>query len=304
MGSIILAVFLGLIAVVLFIVAAYLSEGTRRDFPGARPALNIVGGIFLLGLFLEFALGGMVTVPVKSIGVPQEFGTVSGGVMQPGIHWTFQPWLSTTNVDETVQTTSFEGANALDVRIGGQQSAKADVTIQWQIRPQAAGALFQDYAHQGNLMSEVTNAVVVREFKQVVNQELGDYNPITDVQNVSGANSATSQFTSFGPQILAQMRKDIGAQIEVKSVFLPRITYDTTVEQALTKIQQANANYAVAAENVKVNQENAQAYTKLGNPSMSQLAAECLTDLKDGMSAPTGFQCLPGSSSSLALSGK
>lgn len=282
-------VFLGVLGVSLF---------SKNLILGAVAA--VVGVI----LFLVFFLGGIASVPVKSIGVPQAFGTVSGKVMGPGIHFTWQPWLSTANVDETVQTTTFEGDNALDVRMGGQQSAKADVTIQWQIKPGAAEGLYEDYANQGNLMQEITNAVVVREFKQVVNQVLGDYNPITDVQNVSGTNSATSQFTSFGPAILKQMQQDIGNRIDVKSVFLPRVTYDTTIEQALTKIQQANANYAVAAENVKVNQEQSQALTKLGTPSVAQLEAECLTDLKDGMNAPTGFQCMEGASSNLSISGK
>jgi len=296
-GAIALIIFFGLITV-LAIIAAVISDKGYRWIGG------LVAGMFAFGLFLFFLFGGMQTVPVKTIGVPQAFGAVSGGVMNSGVHFTFEPWLSVADIDETVQTTTYEGKDCLSVRIGGQQTACADATIQWQILPGAAEGLYEDYANQGDLMNTITNAVVVREFKQVVNQVLGDYNPITDVQNVSGSNTATSQFTQFGPTIEADMQRDIGSRIKVLSVFLPKITYDPAVENALTSIQKANANYAIAVENVKVNQEQAKAYVNLGTPSLAQLAAECLTDLKDVMNAPVGFQCIPGSASSLALSGK
>jgi hypothetical protein len=207
--------------------------------------------------------------------------------------------MSVAVVDETVQTTTFEGNNCLQVRIGGQQTACADATIQWQILPSAAEDLYKDYANQGNLEKTITDAVVVREFKQVVIQTLGDYNPITDVQNVSGSNTASSQFTQFGPTILAAMQKDIGSRILVKSVFLPKITYDAAVEKALQSIQTANANYAIAVENVKVNQEKAAAYVKLGDPTLAQLVAECITN-----AGANAGQCIPGAVDKISLNSK
>lgn len=306
MFYIVLAIFMGLIAVGSIVGGVLVkdrrTEDDRRQYGSDTPygaikaSLYTLGGLVLLGLVMLFTFGGMQVVPVKSIGVPQSFGTVTGGVMSPGIHWTFQPWMSVTNVDETVQTTTFEGNNCLTVRIGGQQSACADATIQWQILPQAAEGLYQDYANQGDLMQTVTDAVVVREFKQVVNQVLGDYNPITDVQNVTGTNSATSQFTQFGPTILRDMQQDIGSRIEVKSVFLPKITYDQAVENALQSIQTANANYAIATENVKVNEQKAAAFIKLGDPTLAQLVAQCITE-----AGANAGQCIPGAVTKLAL---
>lgn len=285
------------LAALVTLAGAFIAEDYKGAWAGAAALLALLG-------VLVFGLGGLKSVPVKTIGVPQSFGAVTGSVMDSGVHWTWAPWESVTNIDETIQTTTFEGDSCLTVRIGGQQSACADVTIQWQILPGAAEGLFEDYANQGDLMNTVTDSVVVREFKQVVNEVLGDYNPVTDVENVSGSDSATSQFTAFGPTILKDMQADIGSRIKVDSVFLPKITYDPTVEHALESIQTANANYAVATENVKVNTEQAAALQKLGTPSLAQLAAQCLTDLRDGMSAPTGFQCIPGSASDLALSSK
>ena len=103
-------------------------------------------------------ISGLKSVPVKNIGVPHSYGSVHGGNYAPGIHETWTPWLHLTDINETVQTTTFEGDNCLQVRVGGKQSACADITIQWQILPGAAG-LFSDYAKEGDLMTEVQNAV-------------------------------------------------------------------------------------------------------------------------------------------------
>jgi hypothetical protein len=229
-------------------------------------------------------------------------GKVGTGYYGPGAHWTWTPWLHLADINETVQTTTFEGQNCLQVRIGGQQQACADITIQWQVLPSAASALFSDYANQGDLMGTIENALVIRELKQVTNQVVGDYNPITDVTAVTNTNSANSQFSGFGPQILTQMRQDIGSQISVRTVLFPYMHYSDQVEAKLQQIQQAYANFAVAAENVKVNQENAQAFAKLGTPNVNQLIAQCLTDVKENQNLPVGFQCFPGANSGLALS--
>ncbi|HEX3961332.1 MAG TPA: SPFH domain-containing protein [Trebonia sp.] len=293
----ILAIIVAVVGVLCFAGSAFASER------GDKITTRVVGGVAIVVAFGLFMISGLKSVPVKNIGVPQSFGAVGKGVFEPGIHETWTPWLHLTDIDETVQTTTFEGGNCLTVRIGGQQTACADVTIQWQILPQAAGSLFSDYANSGNLMTSVTDAVVVRELKQVVNADLGDYNPITDVQSVVNTSSSTSQFSKFGPQILSQMRGDIGGRIKVLTVLMPYIHYDSQVESKLNAIQQSFANYAIAQENVKVNQQQAQAYQKLGTPGVNALISQCLDVVKsDAGSLPAGFSCFPGSSSGLAVS--
>lgn len=271
-----------------------------------------LGAAVFIVAFLLYVVGGLKSVPVKNIGVPTSFGKVGSSVYQPGIHETWTPWLHLTDIDETVQTISFEDkgndngtscTGGLPVRIGGQQTACADVTLQYQIKPGAAGSLFSDYANTGNFMSEIANAVVLKEFKQVVNGVLGDYNPITDVQSVTNSGTQTSQFTTFGPTILADMQKDIGSEITVRTVYLPQLHYSSTIESELAKIQTAYADDAVANENIKVNEANATALEKLGTPSLNELVAQCLNDVKSESSLPAGFSCF-GSNSSLALSGK
>lgn len=262
----------------------------------------------VLGL-VAFAWAGVHSVPPKSIGVPVSLGQVQSGYASPGAHFTWDPFLHYAIINETIQTTTFqEGSGlpgtaqcdgALPVRIGGQQQACAKITIQWQVRPAAASALFSDYANQGDLMATIENALVVRELELVVNQQVGDYDPITDYQNVVNTKSNTSQFTQFGPQILTTMQQDIGSQIIVRSVLFPYMAYSPQVENKLQQIQQAYANFAIASENVNVNRENALAFQKLGNPTVAQLIAQCLNDARENRTSPMG--CFPGSSSGLVI---
>lgn len=274
------------------------------------PAGFVVGAVVcaLLGV-VAYGWAGIHSVPAKAIGVPVSQGHVDSGFANSGAHWTWDPFLHYAIIDQTIQTVTFETGShlpgtsqcngELPIRIGGQQPACAKITIQYRVLPGAAGSLFSDYANQGDLMQAIQNALVVRELEVVVNNQLGDYDPITDYQNTVSSNANQSQFTAFGPDILKTMREDIGNQVQVIAVFLPRITYSAAVEANLIKIQTAYTNATIATENEKVNAANAKAYTALGNPTVNQLIAQCLKDVEASKTSPMG--CFPGQSSGLQL---
>jgi len=298
----ILAIILVVIAIVAAFYGAFLAGNGEKGAPVAAAVILVIVA------FGFYAWGGVKSVPVKNIGIPVNFGAVGSTVFDPGAHETWEPWMHITDINETVQTVSYEDRGndtgsscngGLRVRIGGQQSACADITIQYQIKPGAAASLFSDYANTGNFMTEVQNAVVVRELEQVVNTEVGDYNPITDVASVTGTSSQPSQFSSFGPAILKQMQADIGTRINVIAVLFTQLNYNSTLESKLAGIQQAYADYATAQENVNVAHEQQLALAKLGNPTMGQLIAQCLVQAKTN----TNLQCIPGATTNLNLQG-
>jgi regulator of protease activity HflC (stomatin/prohibitin superfamily) len=296
--------------VIMLIAAVYavLVRGQSGDGPG--PVAGVVAAVVcgVLG-FVAFAWAGVHSVPSKSIGVPVSLGKVGTGYASPGAHFTWDPFLHYAIINETIQTTTFQqGSNLpgtqqcsgeLPVRIGGQQSACAKITIQWRVKPSAAASLFSDYANQGDLMTTIENALVIREMELVVNQQVGEYDPITDYRNVVNTKTNTSQFTAFGPDIQATMTKDIGSQIQVTSVLFPKMTYSPAVENKLQQIQQAYANFAIAQENVLVNHENALAFANLGTPNVNQLVAQCLQDSRENRTSPMG--CFPGQASGLTI---
>jgi len=275
-----------------------------------KPWLKGLGAAGLVLGLLVLLFSGIRSVPVKSVGVLTSFGHVEGD-LTPGFHWQL-PFKEANILPETIQTTTWSGSwdrsgqcTALTVRIGGQQNGCLDATIQWQVKDSAAPQLFNDYDTSGsNVLNTITNAVVIREFEQVVNQTLGDYNPIADVaQNGQAGNS---QFSTFGPQVLATMRQDIGGQINVVRVIMPIMHYDNSTQGRLNTIQATYAEAAIASEQIKVNQAQAQANAAIqNNVSANVLVQECLalvqSAAKTNYQLPAGFSCFGGSGISLAV---
>lgn len=288
------------------------------EFPNAKLGFRISAGVTLALAVLLFALSGMREVPTRAVGVPTAFGRVES-TLRPGIHWK-APWTTVNILDETIQTTTFEGCqgqfctgtspvrgDCLEVRIGGQQTACLDVTIQWRILDSGAPGLFNDYNGQGtSIMNAITDAVVVRELKQVTNEVLGDYNPIQDVS--LNATAGNSQFSTFGPKVLAQMRSDLKGRITVVNVLMPLLRYDSDTQSRLNQIQQQFGETAIAQQEVQTNQAQAKANSAIAssvstNPAVLQY--ECLQITQDAIKAgytglPANWSCT-GSGSQLAV---
>lgn len=266
-----------------------------RNSDDPRPVLKFFGVAAVVAGSLLFFLGGIRSVPVKAVGVVTSFGQVQGD-LRPGFHWEL-PWKTANILDETIQTTTWAGKKGcLNIRIGGQQTACLYATIQWQIRDSAAPQLFNNYDTSGNVEGAITTAVVVREFEAVVNQVMGDYNPIADVS--ANSQSGNSQFSTFGPLVQAAMKRDIGSQILVRKVIIPFAQYDGSTQARLNTIQQQYAEAAIAKEQITVNDEQAQANAAIGAPTPQQLSTECYSIVQSAMKTnyklPATFNCSGG----------
>jgi regulator of protease activity HflC (stomatin/prohibitin superfamily) len=289
--------------------------GPRSDPFDSRKGVRVIGVIAVVFAFLLFAVSGLKSVPTKSIGIPIAFGKVASAPYGPGVHETWTPWLHLADVSKRVQTTTFEvnqknGQGGLDVRIGGQQTARLDITIQWQVQDAAADNLFLDYGANGaSIMGDIQNAVVVRSLKQVTNQVMGDYNPIQDVS--ANAAAGNSQFSSFGPEIKKAMIHDIGGRVKVLAVLLPLAHYDNSTQARLNAIQQQYAETAIAQQQFKTNEAQAKANDALkasvtNDPNV--LVAQCLQTAQQAIKAGYGSVqpglCFGGGGSVLLQSGK
>lgn len=303
MGWFIFFIIFAVAGLILGLVGLAQHGDTRYGWIGSGIAVALVGALFLF-------FGGIRSVPVKSVGVLTSWGHVEGD-LTPGFHWEM-PWTKANILDETVQTTSWgntpcsavKGGTGLTVRIGGQQTACLDATIKWQILDKAAPVLFANYDTSGNVEGTITTSVVQLEFEQVVNQVMGGYNPIQDV-SVNGE-AGNSQFSTFAPVILRDMRKDIGSEIRVEAVILPYLQYDSSTQSRLNTIQQQYAEAAIAKEQIEVNSLQQQANDAIGNPTGQQLASECYTIVNNAMKAnyqlPATFNC-SGSTAGVVVNG-
>ena len=314
MGWFIVAIIL-VVAAVACALASFAAD-SRTNTP---LGLRIATGVLAVLAVLVFILSGLREVPTRSVGVPTSFGKVES-TLTPGIHWK-APWTTVNILDETIQTTTFDGKNCLTVRIGGQQTACLDVTIQWRIEDAGAPGLFNDYNGSGSansasseqpsstipggIMGNITDAVVIRELEQTANQVLGDYNPVQDVAANTGAGN--SQFSTFGPVVFRDMRRDLAGRIQVLNVLMPLLRYDSATQTRLNQIQQQYGATAIAQQEIATNQAQAKANAAIGNSVSTNpgvLEYQCLTVTQDALKAgdtlPAGWNCT-GSASSLAL---
>jgi regulator of protease activity HflC (stomatin/prohibitin superfamily) len=305
MGVIIGMANLFLVAIIGMVWAIFAEDGYR--WVGA-----VVAFVFIMLGFGVLLASTYNSVPTKSIAVITSYGKVVGKPLGPGVHW-LAPWKQLHIIDETVQTTTFEvhGDNqgGLPVRIGGQQEARLDITIQWRVQDAAADGLFQSFANQGrDLMSEIRNALVIRELQAAANAQMGDYNPIADVATNNKA--GLSQFSTFSGKIADAMKHDIGRRINIVKVILPLAHYAPETQQRLEQIQQQYAETAIAQQQEITNKAQAKANEALAksvNQNPGVLEAQCLqivaTAIKNNYGGlPAGFSCT-GSSPGLLVSG-
>lgn len=272
-----------------------------------------IGVAFLIFAFILYGVGGLKHVPQRQIGIPSSFSNIQSDAYGAGYHVTWQPWINLTDVPETVQTTTFEGCwgayctdpsqprgNCLEVRIGGQQTACIDVTVQWRVYRQTAGKLYNDYAGQdGNLITAARDYLVERDLRTVENTVLDGYNPITDQQNI--ATGSNSLFLTFANQVKTEVQADLGSEVQVVALLQPLAYYGASTEGFLHTIQNTYAQDTIAKEQQVVNADRAAAFVKLGNPTLAQLIDLCLTST---VPHAAGWNCWPGSTSGLAISSK
>lgn len=279
-----------------------------------------VMGAGVAALVIGIVVMGLSTireVPTKSVGVPTSFGRVEPPLL-PGLHWFKAPWTKVNILPTTIQTTVFSGShlagdrtgsghNCLPIRIGGQQQACLNITIQWQVKDAAAPSLFNDYNTAGaDILSDIRNAVVVRELEQAVNFQMGDYNPIEDV--AANATAGNSQFSTFQPKVFRQMAAEIGGRVKVLSIIMPSAIYAGQTQARLESIQAQYADTAIAKQEIVTNEALNEANRKLEpNVNPNVLEAQCLNITQMAVKTnfhglPPGWNCTGGSP--LALSTK
>lgn len=299
------------IVAIIFIILAALAWGISRlvdntDDTGKenRMAANVIAGIVSFLAILFLLISSIAIVSTKNVGIETAFGKTSGHLSN-GIHLK-APWDNVTEMDAAIQTDNHTGTDCLDVRIANQQTACVDISIRWRIRPDAADSLFQNY----RTFQNVQDSLVTRELTEAVNNQLSEYNPLNTLSGLdtpeptaAPSNGNNPTFTQIAAKVTAQMKHEIGSQIEVLNTIIPIMHFDTATQKRLNQIQQQIALTAVADASLKTNEAQSLANAALSqsvNTSPNVLVSQCLTILqemvKNGQAVPAGFSCWPGGS--------
>lgn len=242
------------------------------------------GGALALGVVIV-ALASTVAVPARTVGVVTAFGKPTG-TLSNGLHLV-KPWEEVEKMDASLQTNRYTGDSAIGVRLANQSEAKADASIQWQLREEDAEQMYLDYRE----FERIHNDLVDREFRASVNAVLASYNPLDADAIAEGG----IDLNEFADDIKEDMQKRMGKSVEVRSVALPIINYDEDTQRKIDQLQTEVANTRAAEQSKNTAKEIAEA-NEIMRKSLSDevLSQRCIEAAEKVGAAPVG--CIKGSS--------
>ena len=272
-------IFMFVLAVIL-VVAGLITAVSPRSEITTRAA---VSGALALGVIM-IALASTVAVPARTVGVVTAFGKPTG-TLSNGLHLV-KPWEDVEKMDASLQTNRYTGDSAIGVRLANQSEAKADASIQWQLREEDAEQMYLDYRE----FERIHNDLVDREFRASVNAVLASYNPLDAEAIAKGG----IDLNEFADDIKKDMQKRMGKSVEVRSVALPIIDYDEDTQRKIDQLQSEVANTRAAEQSKKTAKEIAEA-NEIMRRSLSDevLSQRCIEAAEKVGAAPVG--CVNGS---------
>lgn len=272
-------IFMFVLAVIL-VVAGLITAVSPRSEITTRAAGS---GALALGVIM-IALASTVAVPARTVGVVTAFGKPTG-TLSNGLHLV-KPWEDVEKMDASLQTNRYTGDSAIGVRLANQSEAKADASIQWQLREEDAEQMYLDYRE----FERIHNDLVDREFRASVNAVLASYNPLDAEAIAKGG----IDLNEFADDIKKDMQKRMGKSVEVRSVALPIIDYDEDTQRKIDQLQSEVANTRAAEQSKKTAKEIAEA-NEIMRRSLSDevLSQRCIEAAEKVGAAPVG--CVNGS---------
>ena len=269
-----------LILAAIFVIGGVITAVSSRSENIHRAA---GGGALLLGIAMIVA-SCTVAVPARTVGVVTAFGKPTG-TLSNGLHLV-KPWEDVEKMDASLQTNRYTGDSAIGVRLANQSEAKADASIQWQLREEDAEQMYLDYRE----FERIHNDLVDREFRASVNAVLARYNPLDAEAIAKGG----IDLNEYADDIKKDMQKRMGGAVEVRSVALPIINYDEDTQRKIDQLQSEVANTRAAEQSKKTAKEIAEA-NEIMRKSLSDevLSQRCIEAAEKVGAAPVG--CVNGS---------
>ena len=282
MGTTIFLVVLLLIAVGCGIASFFVKPGkyASENYPlFARIAAGVVGAVFVVATIFSCS----TVVSTRNVGIVTTMGRPNGELSN-GLHLV-APWQDVTEMDGAIQLQKFEGNNAMQVRLGNNSTANANVTIQWRLAPKSAPSLFLDYRTFG----KIEENLVDKELGVAMNSELSKFDPLAP------GNSDGAPLVAISDHVQQDVQTAVGNRIEIQKVFIPLISYDQQTQDRINalNIEKANTRVAEQAEQTakaqaKANEELSQSVSHDPNVVVNNCMAAAIAK---GISP---FGCWPG----------
>ena len=283
-----LGILLGLVLIaapgaVLRTAASVLGGDPENVLSSEKTGARTAGGALLVVGAVIIAMAMTVMVPARTVGVVTAFGKPTG-TLPNGLH-VIKPWEKVEKMDASLQTNRYSGDGAINVRLANQSEARADASIQWQLREEDAEKMYLDYRE----FERIQNDLVDREFRASVNAVLARYNPLDAEAIAEGG----IDLNKYADDIKTDMQNRMGGAVEVRSVALPIVNYDEETQRKIDQLQSEVANTRAAEQSKKTAKEIAEANEILRKSlSPEVLSQRCIEAAEKVGAAPVG--CING----------
>jgi regulator of protease activity HflC (stomatin/prohibitin superfamily) len=264
----------------------------------ARPMGYGIAGIAVLLFVLCTLISSFNIVSTRNVGIITSFGKPVGE-RGAGIAWV-APWQKVTEMDAAIQLQSFQGNSyddpqtAVKVRLGNNSAAFVESNLNWRIREDAAGKMFQDYRTFENIRQNLVD----KQLQVALSKEFSKFNPQTQVDTVDPTKPTTVPAQNQGanlPVIAATVKHDlqdaVGTEIEIIDVRIPGIFYDKSTQdridafnQKVQETKNAQQDVQTATQNRLASEQRAQQ----ASPDLKVAIFNCINTLVEKGQSPAG----------------
>lgn len=278
-----------------------------------RPA----GAILIILALLVFGLFSWTSVSARNVGVLTTFGKPSDRTLDAGFHATW-PWQDTTEIDGSVQSKEYEGDDCIYVKIGDGSRSCVTTTINWRIVPEEAYLIYADYRDDDDYDDDPVQAywgkVLSKQFKAAMQSAFADYNPVAQLETVSGGDQKATDL-SFSPDLPfyeARLRNEMKERLgddplaEIQSITISYFSFSESTQDTIDQFIEAVGETRITAQGKETAREQKEINDLLAE-SVSDpnvLVAKCLNLIEQGtFDPPAGFSCWPGGGNSVVIPG-
>jgi regulator of protease activity HflC (stomatin/prohibitin superfamily) len=290
---------------IFFVIAALMAVGTLVAVPAdAKPgAFGITAIVAILGLLCT-VISSFNIVSTRNVGIVTSFGKPVGE-RHAGVAWV-APWQRVSEMDAAIQLQSFQGnsyddpQSAVKVRLGNNSAAFVESNLNWRIKEDAAGKMFQDYRTFDNIRQNLVD----KQLQVALSKEFAKFNPQTQVDTVDPNVPSTAPAQNQGadlPGIAATVKADlqhaVGTEIEIIDVRIPGIFYDSATQQRIDAFNQKVQETKNAQQDVQTATQSRLASEQRANqapPDLKVAIFNCINTLVEQGKDPAGCWGQPG----------
>jgi regulator of protease activity HflC (stomatin/prohibitin superfamily) len=267
-----------IIAIILFAAAAvaaavmfFVPDGAKRFWRAGAVVAAVLAAVCTL-------ISSFNIVSTRNVGIVTSFGRPISE-RGAGVAWIL-PWQEVTEMDAAIQLQSFQGNSyddpqtAVKVRLGNNSAAFVESNLNWRIKEDQAGKMFQDYRTFANIRENLVD----KQLQVALSKEFAKFNPQTQVAAVDPNQPTTVPSPAQGanlPEIAATVKEDlqtaVGTEIEIIDVRIPGIFYDSATQQRIDAFNQKVQETKNAQQDVQTATQNRLASEQRANQAPPDL---------------------------------